>query len=91
MSTQIGKALATSLLVSLSHVMFVLQILGGISASLSAMGPHCDGTVRSIIDEKADLLQRSLDHIQLGIEEAQVRGICVVEVVNVPMKSHHDG
>ena len=36
------------------------------------MGPHCDSTVRSIIDEKADLLQRSLDHIQLGIEEAQV-------------------
>ena len=39
------------------------------------MGSHGGDTVaRSIIDEKSVLLQRSLDHIQLGIDEAQVCG-----------------
>lgn len=47
------------------------------------MGPQGgDGVTRSIIDDKSMLLQRSLDHIQLGIEEAQVN---IVTILSLPL------
>lgn len=42
------------------------------------MGPQAsDSLTRNIIDDKAGLLKRSLDHIQLGIEEAQVSDVFI--------------
>jgi len=48
------------------------QILNSITASITTLKKDRPSDSPSSIDEKANLLQKSLESIELGIEEAQV-------------------